>query len=380
MTVNDYEDSRDAPDSCSSGEQVRGSNFNIPRGCPMSDASIDELSAYDYLLPPELIAQTPAEPRTSARMLVYELGSGRITHQRIADLPNWLTERDSIVLNDTRVVPARLFGKRKATGGNWEGLFLSAEPDGQWHLIGSTRGKLQIGESIVIGDELELVLIEKGEQGICLMQGPAGEPWPWLDRFGVVPLPPYIERQSPLPEDRTRYQTVYAETPGAIAAPTAGLHFTQELLEKIAAAKFRVTLHVGIGTFRPISVEKLAEHWMHSEWCQVSQEVASQLQSRRSNGNSGRIIAVGTTTVRTLETASQSGIIRPWSGPTELFIRPPYQFRSIDGLLTNFHLPRSSLLVMLAALVGLDELKSLYQLAIAEGYRFYSYGDAMLVL
>lgn len=348
----------------------------------------DDLETYAYELPERLIATQPLARRDASRLLVLDRRSGLFHHRDIADLPELLQPGDCLVLNDTRVVPARLIGRRAATGGKWEGLFLGTAGPGEWRIMGQTRGRLLEGEAIVLtaahrsGSELILRLLERDEEGVwTVCPEEEGDPLDLLGRFGTVPLPPYIRRQLPTSDDWERYQTTYARRPGAIAAPTAGLHFTPELLGRCRERGIDtayVTLHVGIGTFRPIAVPRLSEHRMHTEWGELSDEAAAQLAAVRARG--GRIIAVGTTSVRTLESAAASGELRAWHGETNLFIRPPYEFRAIDGLLTNFHLPRSTLLVLVSAFAGIEQTRAAYEAAIAEEYRFYSYGDAMLIL
>ncbi len=358
---------------------------------------MDQISDYDYELPAELIAKVPLDRRDASRLLVVRRGDHTIEERSITNLPELLSPGDALVLNDTRVLPARLIGHRVNTGGKWEGLFLCANSDGTWKVIGQTRGHLQTGEEIAIipahpGDakpELRLWLIEKDIDGIwtCQPSVDSGSPEPVLQQFGTMPLPPYMDRLIASNDDFERYQTTYASRPGAVAAPTAGLHFTPELLDrcKMAGVKqAKVTLHVGIGTFRPISVSRLDEHRMHSEWCELPVETARTLNGVRAK--SGRIIAVGTTSVRTLESSARESDKmdtlpeQGWRGDTDLFIRPPYSFRAVDGLLTNFHLPRSTLFVLVCALGGRDLLMQAYQYAIRERFRFYSYGDAMLIL
>jgi len=349
------------------------------------------ISSYDYELPEELIAQSPVEPRDHSRLLVLNGKSDEIEHKHFYDLPSYLNPGDCLVLNRTKVVPARLYGVRDQTGGKWEGLFLKVTDDGRhWEIIGQTRGKLQPGETLTLhapdrSATQQLELKERLTEGRWLAS-PLGDfavttsPWEILDRIGSVPLPPYIHGGAANKADRSRYQTIYANTPGAAAAPTAGLHFTPELLEKCQLKGIKlaeVTLHVGLGTFRPVSVNALDEHTMHAEWCEVTANTVEQLQACRSNG--GRIIAVGTTTVRTLETASQSGSLQPFQGESHLFIRPGFLFQSIDGMITNFHLPKSTLLVMLSAFCGYEKIMHAYKEAVKERYRFFSYGDAMLV-
>lgn len=356
----------------------------------MDVTSSDDLSAYDYHLPEHLIAKQPAEQRDQARLLVLDRAMQSIQHRTVADLPSFLKPGDCLVLNDTRVLPARLLGTRSATGGKWEGLFLASTSDGVWQLIAQTRGKLQPGETISVASihhasdlpPLELKLLQRSEEGVWDAMPSQTEPAEVvLQQYGTLPLPPYMQRKVANAADWERYQTTYSERLGSIAAPTAGLHFTPELLARCRAAGVeiaRVTLHVGIGTFKPIAVEKLSEHQMHSEWCEVSAETVQQIRAAKARG--GRVVVIGTTSVRTLESASQSGTLEPWSGHTRLFIRPPYQFRTVDCLLTNFHLPKSTLLVLVSTLAGHDFIRRAYQTAIDESYRFYSYGDAMLIL
>jgi S-adenosylmethionine:tRNA ribosyltransferase-isomerase len=347
---------------------------------------LDRLSAYDYPLPEDLIAHVPAERRDGSRLMTLDRASGRIGHRQFDELPDLLHPGDLLVLNDTRVLPARLVGHRQATGGRWEGLFLNVDQAGCWNLIGSTRGTIRPGESIIIPGRLtqpplELELIARTESGGWRMQPRApGSHLELLAIYGQMPLPPYIDRQEELPLDAERYQTTYSRVPGAVAAPTAGLHFTPEIFSRCTdrgIATAFVTLHVGIGTFRPVSVENLSEHQMHAEWAEVREVTVEAVAATRRRG--GRVIAVGTTSVRTLEAAASDGELRPWSGETRIFIRPPYQFRVIDGLITNFHLPKSTLLMLVSALAGQENVLHAYDVAVQERYRFFSYGDAMLI-
>ena len=348
---------------------------------------MSELSHYDYELPASLIAQSPLARRSDARLMVVDRTTQSLSHRHVRDLPELLAPGDCLVLNETRVAAARLIGRRVATGGRWEGLFLSADPHGRWQLLCKTRGKLAVGEQLALvdrsgGDDVALELLEKGAGGVWLARPRSGEnAFEVLDRVGRVPLPHYIRGGEMCEADRERYQTVYARHWGSVAAPTAGLHFTTELLERLAAAgveQARLTLHVGIGTFRPIQTESLDGHQMHREWGRIEAEAVECI--RRCRGAGGRIVAVGTTTTRVLETAARAGELQPWSGETELFIRPPFQFHAIDALLTNFHLPRSSLLVLVRTFGGDALVQRAYAEAIREQYRFYSYGDAMLIL
>ncbi len=348
---------------------------------------MDELARYDYELPKDLIAQQPAPRRTDARLLVVDRSRGELRHQHIRDLPELLRPRDCLVLNDTRVIPARLLGRRAQTGGRWEGLFLADDGHGLWQILGKTRGKLLPGESIQLMnaqglDDIELRLIEKQEDGVWVARPRSDEATlPLLERVGRIPLPHYIREGVAFPGDVERYQTVFAKHPGSAAAPTAGLHFSRELLEQLEArgvGAARVTLHVGLDTFRPVSVTTLAEHKMHSEWGRIDAEAVEQLRAAKERG--GRVVAVGTTAMRVLETAARSGVLQPWSGQTELFIRPPFEFHAADALLTNFHLPRTTLLVLVRTFGGEELMKRAYEEAIRERYRFYSYGDAMVVV
>ena len=347
-----------------------------------------DLDQYDFQLPRELIAQQPLSQRADARMLIVNRALGEIDHAHVRDLPEYLRPGDALVFNDTRVIPARLVGRRERTGARWTGLFLEADAaTGVWKVLGKTRGKLEAEEAITVvswdvRQSIRLRLLTKLEGGVWAVRPePLGEPLELLARVGRVPLPPYIREGEMVDTDVAAYQTVFAREAGAVAAPTAGLHFTPELLaalEKRGVHREFVTLHVGIGTFRPIQVERLEDHHMHQEWCSLSAEAAARLTQARGAG--GRVIAVGTTVVRTLETAAGGGELRAFSGSTDIFIRPPYQFRAVDALLTNFHLPRSTLLVLAHTFGGDDLLRRAYATAIREGYRFYSYGDAMLIL
>jgi S-adenosylmethionine:tRNA ribosyltransferase-isomerase len=354
-----------------------------------------KLADFDYDLPAELVAQEPCERRDAARLLVHAIGPDRTEHRSVRDLVELLRPEDLLVVNDTRVLPGRLFGRR-ASGGRVELLLLEPlddAPGAPWSALVNPARKLHPGEVIALEDgELTLRFLERGVE-------PGGRPAPtWsvelfdaaggpvdvpaaLERHGHVPLPPYIERAADDPADRARYQTVYAEVPGAVAAPTAGLHFTPELLEALAARGVRratVTLHVGLGTFRPIDVEDVEAHEMHAERFTLPPETARAVEETRKRG--GRVVAVGTTSVRVLEScATPDGGVLPDSGDTRLFLRPGSPFRVVDALLTNFHLPRSSLLVLVSAFAGRERTLRLYAEAVAERYRFYSYGDAMLL-
>ncbi|HEY9851050.1 MAG TPA: tRNA preQ1(34) S-adenosylmethionine ribosyltransferase-isomerase QueA [Leptolyngbyaceae cyanobacterium] len=355
------------------------------------------LDAYDYELPEELIAQNPVVPRDSSRLLVVDSPSDH-SHQVFRNLPDLLQPEDLLVLNNTRVIPARLYG-RKPNGTPVEVLLLEEQKDNCWLALVKPGKRLKPGGKIIFerpenisGGEKEnpgnsvsilsadilatdsitggRILQFQLPEGIFLQQV--------LADFGQVPLPPYIKNSQ---SESEQYQTVYAEKPGAVAAPTAGLHFTTELLAKLQAMGIEqayVTLHVGVGTFRPVEAENITTHQMHQEWVDVSAETVARIREAKARG--GRIIAVGTTVVRSLEAAAQTGELQPFRGKTELFIYPGYQWRVVEGLITNFHLPRSSLLMLVSALIGRERLLSLYRDAIAQKYRFYSFGDAMLIL
>ncbi|GIW78713.1 MAG: S-adenosylmethionine:tRNA ribosyltransferase-isomerase [Gemmatales bacterium] len=338
---------------------------------------------FDYDLPQHLIAQFPCAERDQCRLLVVDRRRREFCHCRFHQLPLFLQKHDCLVLNDTRVVAARLFGRRKRTGGRWEGLFVRLHHDGLWEMMCQSRGRLRPGEVIVVDPgQLELTLQEKMPDGHWLVQPSQTEdPFGVLERFGHIPLPPYIRRGKAEEKDREDYQTVFAQKAGAVAAPTAGLHFTPGLLEKLqqqGVDRVFVTLHVGPGTFQPVLTEDFRQHVMHHEWGALSEETARRLNECRRLG--GRIVAVGTTCVRVLESAARAGEVAPWEGDTDLYIYPPYQFRAVDALITNFHLPKSTLLLLVGAFCGPDLLRLAYEEAIAREYRFYSYGDAMLIV
>jgi S-adenosylmethionine:tRNA ribosyltransferase-isomerase len=349
----------------------------------------------DYELPSELIAQQPLPHRVDARLMVLDRAAQSINHHHVRDLPRLLKADDRLVLNDTKVIPAQLRGVRLSTGGRWQGLYLGLTPEGDWKLVCKTRGHLHPPEQINLIDPegksvVRLWLLEQKEEGIWLARPDEDRPpLDILEDVGHVPLPPYIRKGNMIDSDVSDYQTVFARNPGAVAAPTAGLHFTKELLKALDSAGVdmsAVTLHVGMGTFRPITVEDVAEHPMHTERGELNEAAAKEIM--RTRGKSGRVISVGTTVTRVLESAAQEQKFGPgsteplkaWKGDTDLFIRPPYQFRIIDGLLTNFHFPRTTLLLLVQAFGGTDLVRRAYEEAIAEEYRFYSYGDAMLIL
>jgi S-adenosylmethionine:tRNA ribosyltransferase-isomerase len=349
---------------------------------------IDE---FDYELPPALIAQEPCAQRDRSRLLVLRRGSEVLGHQQFRDLPSLLSPGDLLVLNDTRVLPARVVGRRARTDGKWEGLILGTAAEGAWVLLCQTRGRLIVGETLLVdapegeaaGPPLRLCLIGKTPTGRWLAQpSEPGTPAEVLPRYGRVPLPPYIRKGRAGPGDNERYQTVYAHHAGAVAAPTAGLHFTQavfDLLRQRGIDWTFLTLHVGPGTFQPVQVEDVSEHRMESEWGELPAAAAEAINACKARGR--RVVAVGTTSVRVLETAGRKKFpLTAWSGDTDLTISPPFDFRVVDALVTNFHLPRSSLLLLVAAFAGMESMRRAYEIAVAEKYRFYSYGDAMLIL
>lgn len=351
-------------------------------------------SDLEYELPPERIAQHPADRRDASRLLVFERSNGRIRHEAFARLPELLPPAALLVFNDTRVLPARLRLRRR-TGGQIEGLFLHEPQPGRWELMLSESRRLRTGERLTVeGSARSLRLLERIEGGTWRAEpDPPGEAHAILAECGQPPLPPYIKRDhpaggSPVPagaatrDDIERYQTIYARRPGAVAAPTAGLHFTPEIMAALQAAGFEigfVTLHVGAGTFLPIRCKDLAEHPMHAEWYECPAATADAVNRARAGARP--VVAVGTTSVRVLETcARDADQVQAGSGWTRLFIYPPYHFKVVDALLTNFHLPGSTLLAMIFALAGRDRILAAYREAIGRAYRFYSYGDAMLIL
>jgi S-adenosylmethionine:tRNA ribosyltransferase-isomerase len=345
--------------------------------------------ALDYCLPEELIAQQPAKGRSESRLLILERLSGRVTDSRFAEIGGYLRPGDCLVLNDTKVLAARFFARRQ-TGGKLEGLFLEQSAKGVWEVMLKGLGKVKTGERIrlkdVKGEDFCFAEVaKKKSDGKCVLrveaEGPAEKT---LTRIGFPPLPPYIKRDTDLrqaAEDRQRYQTVYARRPGAVAAPTAGLHFTKKLIGQLENGGMKVayiTLHVGEGTFKPVTAEEIEEHKIHPE--QFSIDAGNARIINEAKEKRGRIIAVGTTSVRVLETAAVRSRVQADSGQTRLFITPGYRFKMADAMVTNFHLPRSTLLALVAAFAGLDTILAAYRHAVEERYRFYSYGDAMLII
>ncbi len=337
-----------------------------------------KVADFDFELPPELIAQHPASPRESARLL--EVGP-RLRDHRISDLPSLLRRGDLLIYNDTRVIKARLSGKRGTA--SVDVTLHKAISASEWRAFARPAKKLKAGDRIDFAPDFAAEVTEKGEAGEVTLRFPASGAalMAMLDRHGQMPLPPYIRRGAADAQDDSDYQTVWAERPGAVAASTAGFHFTPGLLAGLAAAgieRAAVTLHVGAGTFLPVKVEDTRDHVMHSEWAEIGPETVAAIERTRSAG--GRIVAIGTTALRTLETvAAAHGRIQAWSGETDIFITPGFSFQVVDLLLTNFHLPRSTLFMLVSAFAGLDRMRAAYAHAIAERYRFYSYGDACLL-
>lgn len=333
---------------------------------------------FDYELPERLIAQHPAARRDDARLLVVRREAGTLEHRVFRDLPELLRPGDLLVLNDTKVLPARLVGRRERTSGKWEGLFLRELADGSWEILAQTRGYAPEGETFATESGLRLMLIGRTAERHWLVRPELpGSVAELLAVHGQIPLPPYIRKGRAGGDDAQRYQTVYADRAGSVAAPTAGLHFTPELLARLDAVGVRtarVTLHVGLGTFASVKADYPTQHAIHAEWCEVPVETANAIAATRTNG--GRVVAVGTTTARTLESARGE----PFRGETRLFIHPPYRFQVVDVLITNFHLPRTTLLLLVQALAGPELLKRAYREAVEREYRFFSYGDAMIVL
>ncbi len=348
------------------------------------------VSDYDFELPERLIAQTPLEDRTSSRLLVLHKDSGRTEHGTFTDLANHLKPGDTLVLNDTRVLPARLFGVKAETGAKVELLLLRRIEGDRWETLARPGKRITKGTTLHFGSDerkagaplLAAIVEEEGEMGARVVrfeyEGIFNE---LLDRLGTMPLPPYIKETL---EDRERYQTVYAKHEGSAAAPTAGLHFTEEFLQSLRASGVNVcpiTLHVGLGTFRPVSAETVEEHEMHAEWYSIGEESAAMLREAKASGS--RIVAVGTTSARTLETLGNrfgNEPVQACDGWTDIFIYPGYEFRLVDALLTNFHLPKSTLVMLVSALAGREATLAAYREAVAREYRFFSFGDAMFIV
>ncbi len=336
-------------------------------------------SDFYYDLPEELIAQTPLLQRDASRLMVLDRTDGHISHQHFYDLPEYLHPGDCLVINESRVIPARLIGVSEKTGSPVEVLLLTQRGD-EWECITRPGRRTREGARLSFGDELTAQVLRVTETGNRIIRFDyEGIFLEVLERLGRMPLPPYITQEL---DDPSRYQTVYSKNPGSAAAPTAGFHFTPELLAKLEGMGVRIariTLHVGLGTFRPVKAEEITEHVMHSEYYEVPREAASTINDARASG--GRIISVGTTSTRTLESvADENGVIPATAGWTDIFIYPGYKFRAIDGLITNFHLPESTLIMLVSAFAGYEHTMHAYQEAVRERYRFFSFGDAMLII
>lgn len=336
---------------------------------------------FDFYLPEELIAQDPLEDRSSSRLLVLKKEMGKREHRVFKDIIEYLREGDCLVINNTKVIPARLIGEREGTGANIELLLLKRKENDIWETLVKPGKKAKIGTKILFGNGIltaEVIdIVEEGNRLVKFYYKGIFEEI--LDQLGQMPLPPYITHQL---KDKNRYQTVYAKYEGSAAAPTAGLHFTKELLQQIenmGVTIANVTLHVGLGTFRPVKVENVLEHHMHSEYYQIEESEAKKINDAKKNGN--RIICVGTTSCRTIESAAdEQGLVKAGHAQTEIFIYPGYQFKVMDCLITNFHLPESTLLMLVSALAGKDAVLEAYKDAVEKQYRFFSFGDAMLII
>lgn len=337
-------------------------------------------SDFYYDLPEELIAQTPVEPRNSSRLMVLPRNGGEIKHKHFYDLPEFLKPGDCLVLNNTRVLPARLYGTREDTGAVVEFVLLRQHGNKLWECLAGPGKKAKTGYKFRFSDKLTAIVTDVLEDGNRMIEFACeGDFFAVLDEVGQMPLPPYIKEKL---KDKERYQTVYSKDAGSAAAPTAGLHFTKEMLESIKAMGVNiayVTLHVGLGTFRPVKVEDVTQHKMHTEHYYIPEEAAKTINETRKNG--GRVICVGTTSCRTVEScAKKYGEIKECSGDTDIFIYPGFEFKCMDGLITNFHLPESTLIMLVSAFAGYDNVMNAYNTAVKERYRFFSFGDAMLIL
>lgn len=337
-------------------------------------------SDFDYQLPQERIAQTPITPRHDSRLLILDRDDGSVEHKKFWEIDQYLTPKDLLVINETRVIPARIFAHKQPGGGKAELLLLKKQDSNTWTALGGGKG-LRAGRTLTIdaGPDAEIIQVLDGPKRLVRFNEPIE---PYLDRIGHVPLPPYIHTHLDDPE---RYQTVYAKAPGSAAAPTAGLHFTPELIQKLDEKGInfaRLTLHVGLDTFAPVTEEAPTAHKIHTEWCELTEETAGKINAAKRAG--GRIVAVGTTSVRTLESAARDAkageIVSAYEGSTDLFILPGFKFKAVDALITNFHLPKSTLVMLVSAFASREMILETYQKAIEEEYRFFSFGDAMLIL
>lgn len=335
---------------------------------------------FDYTLDESRIAQAPADPRDSSRLMVYDRAAGALNHTVFSDITSYLNPGDILVINETKVIPARLYGKKRGSGTEFEFLLLKRLSLTDWHVIMKPGKKLKPGDYVDFASGFCARLIDKQPDGVCIVSFEyQGMFEALLNRYGNIPLPPYIT--APV-EEASRYQTVYAKTDGSAAAPTAGLHFTPRLLgeiERKGVKIARILLHVGLGTFRPVKEDELENHTMHSEYYEISKQAAEAINRAKAGG--GRVVAVGTTSVRALESAAMpGGTVEPKSGETDIFIYPGYAFKAVDALITNFHLPKSTLLMLVCAFNGRENTLYMYNEAIERGYRFFSFGDAMLIV
>lgn len=339
------------------------------------------VSDFDYELPEELIAQDPLEKRSESRLMVLDKETGKVTHKHFYDISEYINEGDCLVINNTRVIPARLYGSKEGTNAAIEILLLKRIDANTWECLTRPGKKARVGARIIFGEGIlvgEIVdIVEEGNRLIRFEYDGIFEEI--LDKLGEMPLPPYITHKL---KDKNRYQTVYAKYDGSAAAPTAGLHFTPELIQELRDKGIKiaeVTLHVGLGTFRPVKVENVLEHHMHSEYYEINKEACDIINSTKESG--GKVISVGTTSTRTIESAAdENGYLTPKKGNTDIFIYPGYEFKVIDSLITNFHLPESTLIMLVSALAGRENVLSAYEEAVKEKYRFFSFGDAMLIM
>jgi len=342
--------------------------------------SLTKKSSYWYDLPAELIAQHPKDKRSESRMLVLKKESGKIKHDRFSNIIDYLQPSDILIVNNTKVIPARLFGT-KNTGAKVEIFLLEQKTENRWKCLVKPGRKLQIGAEIVFNKNFTAKIIDHADEGGRIVEFYwEGNFWDILEKIGKVPLPPYIKRES-TNKDKETYQTVYAQERGSVAAPTAGLHFTKPLMQQIREKGieiFEVVLHVGLGTFRPVKTDDIKDHTMHSEHCHISKEVAAKINQAKKIGR--RMIAVGTTTTRTLESFAENGQLKSGSHWTNIFLYPGKEFQIIDGLITNFHMPESSLIMLVSAFASYENIMNAYKIAVEKKYRFFSYGDSMLIL
>ena len=339
------------------------------------------LNDFDYFLPEELIAQTPLKDRASSKLLVLNKNTGEVEHHHFSDIVSYLESGDTLVLNDTKVIPARLIGVKEETGAVIEVLLLKNLEGDKWEALTKPARRVKVGSVVSFGDgSLKCRCCEEKDEGIRVFELIYdGILYEILDKLGTMPLPPYIHEKL---EDQGRYQTVYAKYVGSAAAPTAGLHFTNELMDTLRQKGVHicyVTLHVGLGTFRPVSVDNILEHHMHSEYYEIEEETCNIINETKKRGH--RVVAVGTTTVRTLETVmNKYGELRPCLGNTDIFIYPGYEFKIVDNLITNFHLPKSTLIMLISALAGRENVLNAYKIAVDNKYRFFSFGDSMFII